>query len=271
MTKTTLPPKEAAIAETYDDVRGLLQTASWEVMDEDQRDDVIAKIVVPRWGKTTADGVVLKGTAWGKLLGTTMSVIEARVRRLRASDQGKSASASNGPQPNQRASIRSAKASIKKHPELAKSLLADPEVAAAVGGALPPEKIVDAFQQSPAAQVEHTRRQASRHGSEWRDRQQASLEKLAADAKAMYNESETGTSDVTAQDIIRITNNLRERRLRWALEGAKRSADLVSALSGLQAETDEFRQEATGTGPVTISAEDQQWADEFGIDLGVTQ
>lgn len=140
----------SAISETYDDVRNLLTTASWEVMDEDQRDDVIAKVVLPRWGKLTADGVSLKGTAWAKLLGTTMATIETRVRRLRATEQEESASATNGPQPNQRASIRSAKASIKKHPELARTLLNDPDVRKAATDALVDSSDVGALSQATA-------------------------------------------------------------------------------------------------------------------------
>ena len=159
----------STIKETYDDVRGLLQTASWEVMDEDQRDDVIAKIVVPRWGEVTADGVKLKATAWGKLLGTKATIIDDRVRRLRASDQGQSVR-SQGPQPNQRASIRSARASIKKHPELAKSLLSDPVVTQAATQALVEQGNINALSQATAAvaknrQVERNRKRVTSGGT----------------------------------------------------------------------------------------------------------
>ena len=132
---TSTADAASAITETYDDVRGLLQTASWEVMDEDQRDDVIAKIVVPRWGKVTTDNVELKGTAWAKLLGTTVSTIKQRVARIQAADQGKPDDGGR-PAAQPAGQMRSAKASIKKHPELAGALLADPEVAAAATQAL---------------------------------------------------------------------------------------------------------------------------------------
>lgn len=116
------------VAETYEEVRELLQTASWELMDEEQRDDLMLRVVKPRWGKTTADGFVLKATAWAKLLGTTEETIRGRYRRL---DQEEPAS-STAPAPNQRASIRSARAAIRAHPELAADLLGDPDVAEAV-------------------------------------------------------------------------------------------------------------------------------------------
>jgi hypothetical protein len=122
------------VAETYEEVREKLQAASWEIMDEEQRDEVMEKVVEPRWGKTTHDGIVLKGTAWAKLLGTTEATIRNRHARLQARDQGEPASAS-APAPNQRASIRSARAAIKAHPELAADLLGDPDVAEAIDDA----------------------------------------------------------------------------------------------------------------------------------------
>jgi hypothetical protein len=165
----TVQAVDTTIKETYEDVRGLLQTASWEVMEEDQRDDVIAKVVLPRWGKVTKDGVVLKGTAWAKLLGTTEATIRNRVARLQAADQGKSASAS-GPQPNQRASIRSAKASIKKHPELAKGLLNDPDVKKATTQALVDQGDIKSLSRATAAvaknrQVERNRSRVTSGGT----------------------------------------------------------------------------------------------------------
>lgn len=56
------------LSESYADIQELAQQVSWMLMDEDQRDEFMEKVVVPRWGKTTSDGVVMKATAWAKMV-----------------------------------------------------------------------------------------------------------------------------------------------------------------------------------------------------------
>jgi hypothetical protein len=64
------------------DVAALIPRYSWEIMDEQQKDDLMAKVVLPRYMETTSDGVQLGPKAWAKLLGTTASAITNRVYRL---------------------------------------------------------------------------------------------------------------------------------------------------------------------------------------------
>jgi hypothetical protein len=129
------------VAETYEEVRELLQTASWEIMDEEQRDDVMKKVVVPRWGKVTADGVVLKGTAWAKLLGTTYDTIASRYKRLEQAKRADDSGSRTGPTESQKSHLRGAKAALRQHPELAKQLLGDPDTAKAVTDAIDQQRV----------------------------------------------------------------------------------------------------------------------------------
>jgi hypothetical protein len=124
-------------AETYEEVRELLQTASWELMDEEQRDDLMVRVVVPRWGKVTQDGVALKGTAWAKLLGTTEVIVKNRYYRLQERLQGADQDEAERALPTEthKKAIRGARSAIRKHPELAADLLGDPDVAEAIDDA----------------------------------------------------------------------------------------------------------------------------------------
>jgi len=73
------------LRETLADVEHLIPRYSWEIMDEQQKDDLMKKVILPRYMKTTMDGVQLGPTVWSEMLGATMSAIESRVRRLRSS------------------------------------------------------------------------------------------------------------------------------------------------------------------------------------------
>jgi hypothetical protein len=124
------------LRESFADIEALAQRVSWELMDEDQRDAFMTKVVVPRWGKTTSDGVVLKATAWARMVGATVDTIDGRYKRLRRSEAQKDRS-HLAPTPNDQAHVRSAKSAIKKHPELAEKLVNDPDVRALVAEHLP--------------------------------------------------------------------------------------------------------------------------------------
>lgn len=123
------------IRETADQVAALIPRFSWELMDEDQRDALFDGVIVKRYMKVTKDGVQLGPTWWADALGCTKGTISERWQRRKAADQGKPASALT-PKPNEVASIRSAKAAIRKHPELAKKLLDDAKVNDAVTDAV---------------------------------------------------------------------------------------------------------------------------------------
>lgn len=71
------------LQETFADVTALIPRYSWEIMDEEQRDELMAKVVLPRYMKTTSDGVQLGPTAWAEMVGATARAIESRVYRLR--------------------------------------------------------------------------------------------------------------------------------------------------------------------------------------------
>jgi hypothetical protein len=75
------------LKETLADVTALIPRYSWEIMDEEQRDELMAKVVLPRYGKTTADGVKLGPTTWAQMFGAGSNVIANRVLRLRESEK----------------------------------------------------------------------------------------------------------------------------------------------------------------------------------------
>lgn len=70
------------INETLADVAALIPRYSWEIMDEEQRDDLMEKVVLPRYMKHTADGVQLGPTAWADMVGATAEAVRNRVKRL---------------------------------------------------------------------------------------------------------------------------------------------------------------------------------------------
>lgn len=73
--------------ETAADVSALIPQYSWEIMDEAQRDELIEKIVLPRYMKTTSDGTNLGPSWWSDSLGATAEAIRNRVKRLQASQK----------------------------------------------------------------------------------------------------------------------------------------------------------------------------------------
>lgn len=118
-------------AESLAEVQALLTVRSWVLMDEEQRDKLMAEVIAPRWGMTTSDGVVLKGTVWAELTGATSASIKDRYYRIVAAQrraENETNDARSEPTTAQRSSIRSAGSAIRKHPTLAAELLNDPEV-----------------------------------------------------------------------------------------------------------------------------------------------
>lgn len=120
-----------ALAQTLAEIGEEVSRQSWVLLDEDERDDLMRNVIVPRWGETTADGVVLKATAWARMLGATEPAIKNRYQRLTRSE-AESTSDDTGspsePTESQEGQIRGAKAAIRRHPELAEELVKDPEV-----------------------------------------------------------------------------------------------------------------------------------------------
>lgn len=123
--------QQSRLTETLADVAARLQRASWDVMDEEQRDEVMANVVVPRWGMVTADGFTLKATKWADLLGTTEQTIRGRFRRLNSRSEGDSDRPTSGLTEAQKADRRAAR-QLLRNPDTAAELLSDPDVQAAV-------------------------------------------------------------------------------------------------------------------------------------------
>lgn len=114
------------LKESLADIEALAHRVTWELMDEAQRDEFMTKIVVPRWGKTTSDGVVLKGTAWANLIGTSEPTVRNRYLRLtRRSETDSGRSPADAPTESQKGNMRGARSAMRAHPELVKELLAD--------------------------------------------------------------------------------------------------------------------------------------------------
>lgn len=120
------------LTETAAEVAAEIPRYSWELMDEDQRDDLMKKVVLPRHGKVTSDGVTLTYNWWADTLGTTYSTVEQRIKRLRAKKSDNGGSSQAKPTRSQKSQIRGARWAIREHPELAGEVLMDPEVREAV-------------------------------------------------------------------------------------------------------------------------------------------
>jgi hypothetical protein len=73
------------LQETFADVAALIPRYSWEIMDEEQRDDLMKNVVLPRYMETTADGVQLGPTAWAEMVGASPAAIKSRIQRLQTS------------------------------------------------------------------------------------------------------------------------------------------------------------------------------------------
>lgn len=128
--------------ETAEQVAALIPRFSWQLMDEEQRDDLMVNVVLPRHGEVTADGVTLTYAWWGDALGATKKAVEGRILRLRArmGSQGPSSRA----EPNSRAGRAAA---TLRDPDKAAAVLEDPEVRAAVRKALDQTSTQDKVEQ----------------------------------------------------------------------------------------------------------------------------
>jgi hypothetical protein len=73
------------LTETAADVVALIPRHAWLLMDEEQRDALMADVVLPRYMETTTDGIQLGPTWWAEAVGATAEAIRKRVDRLRQS------------------------------------------------------------------------------------------------------------------------------------------------------------------------------------------
>ena len=133
-----------------------------------------------------------------------------------------------------------------------------------------PQVVVRAVEESRPVQEELDRRRSVRdeaHRQSVED-QIRPLRGVADELKAEYQKTATGTDEPAAQDVIHVNEALLEAKVTWVLEGAKKSADLVSALSNLEAAAHAWRLAVTGESKVMLTDDDLAWAEELGIDMG---
>lgn len=124
-----------SLQETFADVAALIPRYSWEIMDEEQRDDLMGRVVLPRYMETTADGVQLGPTAWGEMVGATAHAIRGRVQRLQASQN--SGDGERARTESQKSSVRHARTVLRNAPpEEIAELLDTPEIRTKVNRAL---------------------------------------------------------------------------------------------------------------------------------------
>lgn len=137
----------STLTETLADIAALIPRLSWEIMDERQRDDLMEKVVLPRYGDTTADGVTLGPKTWAVILGATEGGIANRVYRLRKAKSG----VPRATEPEwQKSERRDAKRVLRAQPDIVTQL--DPAEQRRVAAAL----------DEAAARREHDRKQESR-------------------------------------------------------------------------------------------------------------
>lgn len=137
------------LTETAAEIAALIPKYSWEIMDEEQRDDLMVNVVLPRYGKKTADGVNLGPSFWSEITGARAKAIESRVYRLRQSQK------SDSEQPS-----RALSDSRVRH---ARSALSDPDSRREVFSSLPSEQIEDLIEE--ATEASYKRQEAQRSES----------------------------------------------------------------------------------------------------------
>lgn len=123
------------IRETAAEVAALIPRYSWELMDEEQRDALMAQVVLPRYMKTTSDGIQMGPSWWADRVGATSAAIESRVRRLRSSEKQKETDSARALSPSR---IRHARAAIEEDPEAVVQALTPKQRAAVVKAAAAP-------------------------------------------------------------------------------------------------------------------------------------
>lgn len=121
--------------ETAEQVAALIPRFSWQLMDEDQRDELMVNVVLPRYMQTTADGTNLGPTWWAEAVGASSGAVQKRIERLR-----KAAETANGATTRAEPNSRTGRAAATlRDPDKAAAVLRDPEVRASVLKALDEE------------------------------------------------------------------------------------------------------------------------------------
>lgn len=112
------------VRESAAEVAALIPRYQWELMDEGQRDDLIEQIVLPRYMKTTSDGVQMGPKWWGDLVGASQPAVKNRIQRLQKGEKpGDDAGSTSAMTENDQARLRGAKSILRRHPEAASKLV----------------------------------------------------------------------------------------------------------------------------------------------------
>lgn len=202
---------DETLTETAAEIAALIPRYSWEIMDEEQRDDLMAKVVLPRYMMTTADGIQTGPTFWAEMVGATAHAIRGRVQRLRQSQNETEDERARALSPS---TERHVKSGLRKEPGLiaamATELHDDPEYVAAIASA---SSQIDAKRE----QRQVDRRRVEKGLTE----QEAEFERLRVDFRAgRYGEAERRleqmeiTEEISA--FLRGWANRQEALIEWA-------------------------------------------------------
>lgn len=144
------------LAETAAEIAALIPQYSWAIMDEEQRDDLVARVVLPRYMRTTVDGVSLGPTFWAEAVGASAAAIRNRILRLQQSRISANDERS-------RADFTPAQKSAQRH---AKTVLSDPEQRERVIGQLAAREVEELARAATEVAVGRSRAQRAEHRTE---------------------------------------------------------------------------------------------------------
>jgi hypothetical protein len=114
---------DEVLHERLEQVINLIPQFSWSLMDEEQKDELMAGIVLPRYMAVTSDGTKLTPTVWGSILGASAGSIRLRVQRLKASQKSSGQPSTNSLTANEQGGLRSAKSTLTRKPEAVQALV----------------------------------------------------------------------------------------------------------------------------------------------------
>jgi hypothetical protein len=124
------------LKETAAQVAALIPRYLWELMDEEQKDALLEKVILPRYMQTTHDGVELSPKWWAQQVGASAKAIQSRVYRLQHKARASANAGSSTPSWNDTVGSRVTRQALRERPEQfvdqIASALADPEVRARV-------------------------------------------------------------------------------------------------------------------------------------------
>ena len=109
------------LPERLEQVVSLIPQYSWSLMTEEQKDELMSGIVLPRYMATTSDGTKLTPTVWGAILGATAASIRGRVDRLKAKIPADTRS--HAVTTNERSAMRTVKSALARKEGAAEALV----------------------------------------------------------------------------------------------------------------------------------------------------